>query len=80
MSELDFRKQLLLNEFKTMSKGKDASEILPLILAISNKANQAGIVFTKSDCELIFEDLKPSMTPEQQQILPGLLMMLGNNS
>ena len=33
MSELDFKKQLLINEFKTLSKGKSNDEILPLILA-----------------------------------------------
>ena len=32
MSELDFKKQLLINEFKTLSKGKNNDEILPLIL------------------------------------------------
>lgn len=28
MSELDFKKQLLINEFKTLSKGKSNDEIL----------------------------------------------------
>ena len=28
MSELDFKKQLLINEFKTLSKGKNNDEIL----------------------------------------------------
>ena len=40
MSELDFKKQLLINEFKTLSKGKSNDEILPLILALSRKAQQ----------------------------------------
>ena len=31
MSETDFRKQLLLNEFKTLSKGKSKEELLPLV-------------------------------------------------
>ncbi len=39
MSELDFKKQLLINEFKTLSKGKSNDEILPLILALSRKAH-----------------------------------------
>lgn len=34
MSELDFKKQLLINEFKTLSKGKSNDEILPLISCI----------------------------------------------
>ena len=47
MSETDFRKQLLLNEFKTLSKGK------------SKKAKQAGIQFTKQDCEMIYKQIVP---------------------
>ena len=47
MSELDFKKQLLINEFKTLSKGKSNDEILPLILALSRKAQQSGIPFSK---------------------------------
>lgn len=58
MSELDFRKQLLLNEFKTLAKGKRMEELMPLVFAISKKADQAGISFTKEDCELIFEEMK----------------------
>ena len=33
MSETDFRKQLLLNEFRTLSKGKSKEELVPLIFA-----------------------------------------------
>ena len=57
MSENDFRKQLLLNEFKTLSKGKNKEEIVPLIFALSQKAKQAGIQFTRQDCELIYSRL-----------------------
>ena len=50
MSELDFKKQLLINEFKTLSKGKSNDEILPLILALSRKAQQSGISFSGGPC------------------------------
>ena len=43
MSELDFKKQLLINEFKTLSKGKNNDEILPLVLALSRNAHQSVI-------------------------------------
>ena len=55
MSELDFKKQLLINEFKTLSKGKNNDEILPLILALSRKAQQSGISFSKDDIYLIID-------------------------
>lgn len=76
MSELDFKKQLLINEFKTHSKGKSNDEILPLILALSRKAQQSGISFSKDDIYLIIDQVKDGLTPKEQQLLPQLLMLL----
>ena len=76
MSELDFKKQLLINEFKTLSKGKSTDEILPLILALSRKAQQSGISFSKDDIYLIINQVKDGLTPKEQQLLPQLLMLL----
>ena len=76
MSELDFKKQLLINEFKTLSKGKNNDEILPLILALSRKAQQSGISFSKDDIYLIIDHVKDGLTPKEQQLLPQLLMLL----
>ena len=76
MSELDFKKQLLINEFKTLSKGKSNDEILPLRLALSRKAQQSGISFSKDDIYLIIDQVKDGLTPKEQQLLPQLLMLL----
>ena len=76
MSELDLKKQLLINEFKTLSKGKNNDEILPLILALSRKAQQSGISFSKDDIYLIIDQVKDGLTPKEQQLLPQLLMLL----
>lgn len=76
MSELDFKKQLLINEFKTLSKRKSNDEILPLILALSRKAQQSGISFSKDDIYLIIDQVKDGLTPKEQQLLPQLLMLL----
>ena len=76
MSELDFKKQLLINEFKTLSKGKSNDESLPLILALSRKAQQSGISFSKDDIYLIIDQVKDGLTPKEQQLLPQLLMLL----
>lgn len=76
MSELDFKKQLLINEFKTLSKGKNNDEILPLILALSRKAQQSSISFSKDDIYLIIDQVKDGLTPKEQQLLPQLLMLL----
>jgi hypothetical protein len=76
MSELDFKKQLLINEFKTLSKGKSNEEILPLMLAMSRKAKQAGISFSKDDVYLIVDQVKEGLSPKEQQLLPQLLLLL----
>ena len=76
MTELDFKKQPLINEFKTLSKGKNNDEILPLILALSRKAQQSGISFSKDDIYLIINQVKDGLTPKEQQLLPQLLMLL----
>lgn len=76
MSELNFKKQLLINEFKTMSKGKNGSQILPLILALSNKARQSGISFNKEDLTLIVDQVKDGLSPQEQKMLPELLSLM----
>ncbi len=77
MSELDFKKQLLINEFKTLSKGKSTEEIIPLMLAISNKAKQSGIKFTNDDVYLIIDQIKDNLNEKEKKILPQLMMLLG---
>ena len=61
MKDLDFRKQLIINEFKTMSKGKSKEEILPLLLALSTKAKQ----------------VKDELTEQERQMLPQILALIG---
>ena len=63
MSETDFRKQLLLNEFRTLSKGKSKEELVPLIFALSQKAKQSGVQFTRQDCEMIYKQIVPDGNP-----------------
>ena len=46
MSENDFRKQLLLNEFKTLSKGKNKEEIVPAIRMLANDL-KVSVITTK---------------------------------
>ena len=78
MSDLDFRKKLIINEFKTMSKGKSLNEMLPLVLAISQKAKQAGITFTKDDMLLIIDQIKDQLSPQELQLLPQIMSLMGD--
>ena len=66
MNNIDSRKSALLNEFMQLSSGVSSDDILPLLLAFSNKARQEYISFTKSDIETLFESMKKDMNPEEQ--------------
>ena len=76
MAELEFRKQLLINEFKTLSKGKSKDEILPLMLALSNKAKQAGVQFTKDDLLIVISQVDIQLTETERKLIPEILAMM----
>ena len=64
---LDPRKAALINNFANIAKGKGSDEMLPLLLAVSNKAKKEGISFTQDE-----------MNPEQQGKLDLFMQMLKN--
>ena len=76
MAELEFRKQLLINEFKTLSKGKSKEELLPLMLAFSNKAKQAGVQFTKDDLLIVISQVDSQLTETERKLIPEILAMM----
>ena len=76
MAELEFRKQLLINEFKTLSKGKSKEELLPLMLALSNKAKQAGVQFPKDDLLIVISQVDSQLTETERKLIPEILAMM----
>ncbi len=78
MAELEFRKQLLINEFKTLSKGRSKEELLPLMLALNSKAKQAGIQFTKDDLVLVISQVEDELSDSEKKIIPEILAMMNN--
>lgn len=76
MAELEFRKQLLINEFKTLSKGKSKEKLLPLMLALSNKAKQAGVQFTKDDLLIVISQVDSQLTEAERKLIPEILAMM----
>lgn len=76
MAELEFRKQLLINEFKTLSKGKSKEELLPLMLALSNKAKHAGVQFTKDDLLIVISQVDSQLTETERKLIPEILAMM----
>lgn len=75
MNNIDSRKSALLNEFMQLSSGVSSDDILPLLLAFSNKSRQEHISFTKSDIETLFESMKKDMNPEEQSKVETLMKM-----
>lgn len=61
-----------------MAKGKSLNEMLPLVLAISQKAKQAGITFTKDDMLLIIDQIKDQLSPQELQLLPQIMSLMGD--
>lgn len=74
-SNIDERKAKLLGEFAKMAEGKSTEELLPLILAFSNKAKSEKIKFSKDETALLFEQMKKNMSPEEQQKAEVLIKM-----
>ena len=75
---LDPRKAALINNFSNIARGKSSEEILPLLLAVSNKAKKEGISFTQDETNAIINILRNDMSPEQQGKLDLFMQMLKN--
>ncbi|MGN0371127.1 MAG: hypothetical protein ACI4EW_11335 [Butyrivibrio sp.] len=74
-SNIDSKKAGLLKDFAKLAQGKSTDELLPLILAFSNKAKSENISFSKEETALLFEQMKKNMSPEEQQKAEILIKM-----
>lgn len=74
-NNIDTKKAKLLDEFAKMAEGKTTDELLPLILAFSNKAKSEKIKFSRDEMTLLFEQMKKNMSPEEQQKAEVLMKM-----
>lgn len=72
---IDAKKAKLLKDFMSLSSGKSTDELLPLLLAFSNKARQEHISFEKSDINTLFESMKKEMPPEELSKIENLMKM-----
>ena len=75
---LDPKKTALLNNFANLARGKSIEEVLPLLLAVSNKAKKEGISFTTGETNAIIDILRRDMSPEQQSKLDLFMHMMNN--
>lgn len=75
-NNMDQKKAALLNNFAAMAKNKTNNDMLPLLLAFSNKAKKEGISFTPDETNHVIEILKKDLKPEEQKKLDVFLQML----
>ena len=74
-SKMDPKKARLLEEFMKIAEGKNTQELLPLLLAFSNKAKSENIKFTKEETNMLFEQMKKNMSPQDRQKAEVLMNM-----
>lgn len=73
---IDPKKLMIIDEFTKMAKGKNSDEILPLMLAISNKLKQAGISFSKEESLYLIEQLKSGMNSSEKEKIDTLVKLI----
>lgn len=74
-SNMDPKKARLLEEFMKIANGKNTQELLPLLLAFSNKAKSENIKFTKDETNMLFEQMKQNMSSQDRQKAEVLMNM-----
>lgn len=74
--EIDEKKLQLINEFMEMAKGRTSDEILPLLLAVSKKAKQMGLTFSKEETLQLVNQLKSSLSETERSKIDMLIKMM----
>lgn len=77
---IDPRKMALINEFQKLAKGKNTSEMLPLLLAISQRSESMGLSFTQEETRLIIDSIMSDASPAQKQQINMLLNLMGQQN
>ena len=72
MQQMDPAKQKFITSMVAQAKTKRKEELIPFLLTISQKANQAGIQFTDEETEAIVAALSVQMTPRERKKIATL--------
>lgn len=70
------KKMALINEFQKMAKNKPQSELLPLVLALSNKSRSMGLNFTKDEMMMIVNSMRPNMSEQESSQIDMIMNMM----
>lgn len=73
---IDEKKMKLISEFMEMAKGRSSDEILPLLLAVSQKSKQMGLSFSKEEIMYLMEQAKADMPEKDRARVDMILNMM----
>ncbi len=75
-NNVDPRKMALLQEFQKMAKNTPQSDLLPLVLAISKKAQSLGMSFSPDEMQTIIGSMKKDMSPSESSQVDMVMNMM----
>lgn len=83
LQNLDSNKLALLMQLADQAEKKEADQLLPFFIAVTNKANSMGITFNDDETDLILSVLKTKMSPEdikKIELMKNLSSMISSKS
>ena len=80
LKNMDKRKLQIILSLLDESKGKNASELMPFILAASSKATSQGASFTNEEISLIINLLKQDMNPQEKKRIDSIVQLMNTMS
>lgn len=75
-SSINPKKMAIINEFKKMAKNQSQENMLPLVLALTKKANSMGVNFTKDEMMIIINSMRPNMSQQESSNIDMILNMM----
>lgn len=83
LKNLDSNKLTLLMQLAEQAEKKEADQLLPFFMAVTNKANSMGITFNDDETDIILSVLKTKMSPEdikKIELMKNLSSMISSKS
>lgn len=72
---MENRKEKLFKSFIQLSSGKSFEDIIPLMLAFSEKAKSEGITFSQEETLEIINEIKKNASPEEKAKIDVIVSM-----
>lgn len=76
LKHIDPVKLQILSGLANNVSGKNANEMLPLMMSAINQANQKGVSFSSSEQELLLNLLMEQLSPEEKKKAETMVQMI----